>query len=72
MAKNNPEVIFKKMKAYAATDGKTIYLDKAKNKGMQGLDSFLHEKNHINNPRMSERDIIEKTRKDRLSILGAI
>jgi len=64
---------FKRMGVYAATDGENIYIDKAKNKnGIQHLDSILHEKNHIQNPKMSERDIIKKTEKDRLSILGAI
>lgn len=67
------EVRYKKMAAYAATDGKNIYINKAKNRsGMQMMDSIMHERNHITNPKLSERAIIEKTRKDRLATLAII
>jgi hypothetical protein len=67
------QIKYKKMGAYAATDGKDIYLNPSKNRnGIERLDSILHEKNHIKNMKMSESKIEEKTRKDRLSTLAII
>jgi hypothetical protein len=57
------KVVFKSFKHYAEVDTKTrvISLDKRKFKGMEGFDSILHERNHLAYPKMSERDIINKT-----------
>ncbi len=62
-------------KPFAAVNMKTgeTYINKSKNRsGIQYLDSAVHESNHFHNPKMSERDIINKTQKDRDSYLSII
>lgn len=72
MAKNNPEIRFKKMGAYGETEGKTIWLNKSKFKGIEGLDTITHEKLHVSNMKASEGDIIKKTEKHMNSYLSII
>jgi hypothetical protein len=61
------QIVQKKMKAYGAVDldKKIIYINPAKNKGIEGLDTRLHEINHLKNSKMSERAIINKTKGQR-------
>lgn len=67
------KVQYKKMKGtYGETDGKTIWIDKAKFKGINGLDTIIHEKNHAANMRASERAIVDKTKKQMDSYLSII
>lgn len=70
----NPKVYFKPMKDYAEAhlDTNKIYIDPKKFKGITGLDTITHEKNHLSNKKMSERDIIKKTKKDVKSYLSII
>ncbi len=68
----NPEIRYKKMGSYGETDGKTIFLDKAKFKGVEAWDTLLHEKNHMQNMKASENAIISKTEKQRNSYLSII
>jgi hypothetical protein len=67
-----PPVKFKQLPWYGETRGKTIILDRAKFKGVEGLDSVLHEKNHIVDMGASESAIIKKTKKEVNSLLAII
>ncbi len=50
-----------------------ITVNKSMNRsGMEYADTAIHEMNHINNPKMSERGIIKKTEKDLQSYLSII
>lgn len=62
-------------KVYGSSNPKTgeIKVNKSMNhNGVEYLDTILHEKNHLLNPKMSECGIINKTEKERLSILAII
>lgn len=60
---------------YGSVNMKTgeIKVSYSKNRsGMEYLDTTIHESNHFNNPKMSERGIITKTKKDKDSYLSII
>ena len=60
-------------KAYGASDGKNVYINPKKNRsGIEYMDTSIHESLHNRYPKMKEKDIIEKSKKIRLSTLAII
>ncbi len=60
---------------YGSVNMKTgkVTINKSMNRsGMEYLDTALHEASHLANPKMSEKNIINKTRKLRESIVAII
>ena len=52
--------------------GKITINESLNRNGVERLDSVTHEMNHLAHPKMSERAIINKTKKDRESLLAII
>lgn len=75
MPKLNKVVFKKNLKGcFAETDMRTgvMTLNKSKYKGIEAIDTYVHEKNHLSHPKMSERDVINKTKKDVESLIAII
>jgi len=68
------QVFERKSNYYGESDIKNriAYVNPSKGKGIEYLDTTLHERNHITNPSLSEDAIIEKTKKQRNSYLSLI